>query len=109
MEKLRLTVTIDRPIGYIDDFENMYPINYGFISGVIGGDGEEQDVYVISKNAMSPLKTFEGELIAIINRKDDVETKWVVSDIGEFYTESEIKEKVNFIEKYFDSSIELVI
>lgn len=109
MKKLRLRVTIDRPIGYVDDFKNIYPINYGFISGVIGGDGEEQDAYVISKNAMSPLEIFEGELIAIINRKNDVETKWVVSDIGETYSEIEIKEKVNFIEKYFDSSIELVI
>lgn len=109
MRKLRLRITIDRPIGYVDDFENIYPINYGFVSGVIGGDGEEQDVYVISKNAMCPLEFFEGELIAIINRKDDIETKWVVSDIGESYSVDEIKEKVNFIEKYFDSSIELVI
>lgn len=49
MEKLNLKVTIDRPIGYIDSFNNTYPINYGFVPGIIGGDGEEQDVYVISK------------------------------------------------------------
>ncbi len=31
MEKLNLKVTIDRPIGYIDSFNNIYPINYGFV------------------------------------------------------------------------------
>lgn len=40
MEKLKLRVTIDRPIGFEDDYGNIYPINYGFVPGVIGGDGE---------------------------------------------------------------------
>lgn len=40
MEKLKLRVTIDRPIGFEDDYGNIYPINYGFVLGVIGGDGE---------------------------------------------------------------------
>ena len=109
MEKLILKVTIDRPIGYVDDFGNTYPINYGFISGIIGGDGEEQDVYIISRNPLPPLEIFVGELIAIIHRKDDVETKWVVSDIGESFSLDEIKEQVYFMEQYFDSSIELVV
>lgn len=40
MEKLKLRVTIDRPIGFEDDYGNIYLINYGFVLGVIGGDGE---------------------------------------------------------------------
>ncbi|WP_455350515.1 inorganic diphosphatase [Vagococcus silagei] len=108
IEKLKLKVTIDRPIGYIDDYNNCYPLNYGYISGIIGGDGEAQDAYIISKNAMMPLNTFEGELIAIITRNDDIETKWVVSDVGASYSVNEIADKVNFLEKYFDSSIELI-
>lgn len=109
MEKLILKVTIDRPIGYVDDFGNTYPVNYGFISGIIGGDGEEQDVYIISKNLLPPLESFVGELIVIIHRKDDVETKWVVSDLAESFSVDEIKEQVYFMEQYFDSSIELVV
>lgn len=108
MEKGILKVTMDRPIGYVDDFGSRYPINYGYIPGVMGGDGEEQDVYVISKNATQPLQEFKGERIAIITRKDDIETKWVVSSVGERYTIDEIKEKVDFIEKHFNSVIELV-
>ncbi|MFW3587591.1 inorganic diphosphatase [Vagococcus fluvialis] len=108
MEKLNLKMTIDRPIGYIDSFNNIYPINYGFVPGIIGGDGEEQDVYVISKKVNKPLKEFEGELIAIINRKDDVETKWVVSSVGEHYSAEEIMEEVHFIEQYFDLAVELI-
>lgn len=42
-------VIIDRPIGYIDKFGNQYPINYGYVPNLLAGDGEEQDVYIISK------------------------------------------------------------
>lgn len=62
----------------------------------------------ISKKVNKPLKEFEGELIAIINRKDDVETKWVVSSVGEHYSAEEIMEEVHFIEQYFDSAVELI-
>lgn len=37
------TAVIDRPIGYQDRYENNYPINYGYIPNLIGGDGEWQD------------------------------------------------------------------
>lgn len=108
MKKRHLKVEIDRPVGYVDDFNNIYPINYGFIPGIIGGDGKEQDVYIISKKATQPLREFEGELIAIITREDDVETKWVVSSFDESYSIEEIKEKVAFLEQYFHSTIKLV-
>lgn len=42
-------VTMDRPIGarHPKHPEVVYPINYGYIAGLMGGDGEEQDVYVL--------------------------------------------------------------
>ena len=46
MEFQKLKVKVDRPIGYKDDFDNVYPLNYGYTPGKIGGDGEEQDVYI---------------------------------------------------------------
>jgi len=57
--------TIDRPLGsahpkYLD---MIYTLNYGYVYGVIAGDGEEQDVYVIGSN--KPLERFEGKMIAI--------------------------------------------
>ncbi|MBC2082638.1 inorganic pyrophosphatase [Listeria welshimeri] len=108
MKKLKLKVTVDRPIGYTDKFGNVYPLNYGFVEGVIGGDGEEQDVYILSREISEPLETFEGELIAIITRKDDVEEKWIVAPPTEYFSVEEMKEKVHFIEQYFDSEIELI-
>ena len=44
-----VTVRIDRPVGSVHPKhpEVIYPINYGYIPGVIGGDGEELDVYVL--------------------------------------------------------------
>ncbi len=53
-------VIIDRPLGYIDKFGNQYPINYGYVPNLLAGDGEEQDVYIISKAVRQPLTAFEG-------------------------------------------------
>lgn len=77
------TAVIDRPIGYQDGYGNNYPINYGYIPNLIGGDGEWQDVYIISEKVSAPLEVFEGELVAIIHRADDVETKWILTTAGE--------------------------
>ncbi|EAG9321808.1 inorganic diphosphatase [Listeria monocytogenes] len=107
-KKQPLKVTIDRPIGYVDKFDNVYPLNYGFVEGVIGGDGEEQDVYVLSREISEPIDTFRGDLIAVITRNDDVEDKWVVAPPNENFTIEEIMEKVHFIEQYFDSEIKLI-
>lgn len=99
-----LEIIIDRPIGYKDKFGNVYPINYGYVKGVIGGDGEEQDVYILDVD--TPLETYCGDIIAIIHRKDDNETKWVCAN--QSYTADEIMEKVYFMEQYFDSYVELI-
>lgn len=39
-----VTVTVDRPIGthHPKHPEIVYPINYGYVEGLLGGDGEEQ-------------------------------------------------------------------
>ncbi|MBC2328540.1 inorganic diphosphatase [Listeria swaminathanii] len=108
MKKRSLKVTIDRPIGYTDKFGNVYPLNYGFVEGIIGGDGEEQDVYILSREISGPIETFEGDLIAVITRNDDVEDKWVVAPENENFSIEEIREKVHFIEQYFDSEIKLI-
>lgn len=102
----QVQVVIDRPIGYQDSFGNVYPINYGYIEGILGGDGEEQDVYILG--VAEPLKQFEGEKIAVIHREDDVEEKWVAVPKGVRLSVEQIEEAVYFIEQYFDSSVELL-
>lgn len=102
-----VTVTIDRPLGsyHPEHKELYYPINYGYIEGVIAPDGEEQDAYVLGVN--EPLKEFVGKVIAIIHRMDDVEEKWVVAPDGVSFTQDEILRQVAFQEQYFVSEVRM--
>ncbi len=98
-------VTVDRPLGsYHPQHKEMcYPINYGYVEGVISPDGEEQDAYIIGVDV--PVKEFVGKIIAIIHRNDDVEEKWVVAPENSSFTKDEIIEQVNFQEQYFKSEV----
>jgi len=101
----KVKVIIDRPLGsYHPEHKDMYyPINYGYIEGLIAPDGEEQDVYVLGVN--EPVSEFTGNIIAIVKREDDVEEKWVAAPEGISFTPEEIMEKINFTEKYYKSHI----
>ena len=81
----------------------IYPVNYGFIEGIIAPDGEEQDAYVLG--VFEPVKEFLGVVIAVIHRLDDVEDKWVVAPENTFFSAHEIMEQVDFQEKYFKTEI----
>ena len=98
-------VTVDRPLGsYHPEHKDLYyPINYGYIEGIIAADGEEQDAYILGVN--EPVCEFIGRVIAIIERKDDVEDKWVVAPDGISFTENEIRQATHFQEQYFTSKI----
>ncbi len=100
-----VTVIIDRPMGtYHPKHKDIYyPVNYGYISGIIAGDGEAQDAYVLGVN--EPLQEFTGVVVAIIRRYDDVEDKWVVAPEGVTFTKEEIWEQVKFQEQYFQSEL----
>ena len=102
-----VTVFIDRPMGtcHPKHKDIYYPVNYGYIPGVIAGDGEEQDAYVLGVS--EPLQEFTGVVIAIIHRFDDVEDKWVAAPDGVTFTKEEILEQVKFQEQYFQSEIVL--
>ena len=98
-------VIVDRPLGsqHPQYKETYYPINYGFVEGIMATDGEEQDAYILGVDI--PVKEFVGKIIAIIHRYDDVEEKWVVVPLNKSYTKEEIKKQVEFQEKYFKSKI----
>ena len=100
-----VTVTIDRPLGsrhpkYTD---MIYPVNYGFVEGIIAPDGEEQDAYVLGIDY--PIEKFTGKVIAIVHRTNDVEDKWVVAYENMTFSKEEIEKKVAFQEKYFKHEI----
>ena len=100
-----VTVTIDRPLGsYHPEHPDMYyPVNYGYIEGMIAPDGEEQDAYILGVDV--PVEEFTGRVIAVIHRFDDVEEKWVVAPEGVSFTKDEIAAQVRFQEKYFQTEI----
>jgi inorganic pyrophosphatase len=101
-----VTVTIDRPIGFHHVTKGIqldYTINYGFLPGVTGGDGEEQDVYVLGVS--EPLETFTGIIIGAVRRRDDNEDKLVAAPEGVILTAEQIRKEIYFVEKYFDSRI----
>ena len=100
-------IGIDRPIGYVHKKENYsltYPLNYGYIPGVLGGDGEELDVYLLGVE--TPVEEYECRIIAIVHRHNDVEDKLVGAPIGMSFTKEEISNAVHFQEQYYDSEIE---
>ena len=98
-------VIIDRPLGsFHPTYKSLcYPINYGYVSGVIAPDGEEQDAYVLGVSV--PVTEFVGRVIAILRRLDDVEEKWVVAPDGVSFTAEQIMELVRFQEQYFKTEI----
>ena len=100
-----VTVTVDRAMGtyHPNHPDILYPINYGFIKGIMAPDGEEQDAYILGVN--QPIKEFTGKIIAIIHRKDDIEEKWVVAPGDLNFSKDEIMQSVHFQEQYFDYEV----
>lgn len=101
-----VTVTVDRPVGFHHVTKGIhlhYTINYGFLPGVIGGDGEEQDVYILG--IAEPLKDFTGRIIGVVRRSDDNEDKFVAAPEGMVFTAQQIRREIDFVEKYFDSTV----
>lgn len=98
-------VIVDRPLGsYHPTHKDIYyPINYGYIEGIIAPDGEEQDAYILGVH--SAVKEFTGKVIAVIHRDDDIEEKWVVAPDNMNFSEEEIMEQVAFQEQYFKSRV----
>ena len=100
-----VSVVVDRPLGSFHSKykEIFYTVNYGYVEGIVAGDGEAQDAYILGID--TPIERIDGELIAIIRRLDDVEDKWVVAPDGFCFSKEEILKQVNFQEQYFNIEI----
>lgn len=100
-------IIIDRPIGYVHKKENYsltYPINYGYIPGVIGGDGEELDVYLLGVD--EPVTEYTAKIIGIAHRENDVEDKLIAAHTDSVFYQNEIAEAIHFQEQYYKAEIE---
>lgn len=102
-------IEIDRPIGYIHCKEEkdpiIYPINYGYIPGVLGGDGEELDVYLLGVE--HPVKEYTAKIIGIIYRENDIEDKLCAAPEGMDFSAEEMAAAVHFQEQYYISHVEV--
>ena len=100
-------IKIDRPIGYVHKKPGktlVYPINYGYIPGILGGDGEELDVYLLGVD--EPVEEFEGRIIGIVYRQNDVEDKLIMAPAGAAFDKKTIEKQIDFQEKYYITSVE---
>jgi len=97
------TVTVDRPLGtYHPRTKSIfYTVNYGYVEGIIAGDGHEQDAYILGVDI--PVKVFTGRVIGVIHRLNDVEDKWIVVPEGKQLAKEEIKRAVHFVEQFFQA------
>lgn len=97
----QVTGIIDRPLGSAHPRKStmIYPINYGYVNGVIAEDGAEQDVYVLG--SYEPLKEFSGKVIAVYHRFNDVEDKWIVALDGGDIADNRILGDISFQEQFF--------
>ena len=103
-----IKIKIDRPIGTVHptDKDIIYEVNYGFYEDYISSDNNPLDAYIVGESL--PLHVndeYEGKVIAIIHRLNDIEDKLVVAPIGREVSKDEIITKTNFVEQYFVSEI----
>ena len=99
-----VNVKVDRPLGSKHPkWGFVYPVNYGFIEGVVAPDGEELDAYVLKVD--EAVQKFTGVCVAIIHRLNDDDDKLIIVPEGERVTDEEIREITKFQEQYFKSEI----
>lgn len=101
-------IQIDRPLGSVHPKhpDLVYPINYGYIPNVLGGDGEELDVYLLGVTV--PVIEYTARVIGIIHRHNDMEDKLVAAPEGMHFTQVEIANAVHFQEQYYEMEIESI-
>ena len=102
----RVHIVVDRPLGYVrqtGEYKTVYPVNYGYLPGMDGGDGEEQDAYLLGVN--EPVTEADAAVIGIVRRKNDAEDKLIAAPEGVSFTKAEMAEAVRFQEQWFDTEI----
>ncbi|MBR0508836.1 MAG: GrpB family protein [Clostridia bacterium] len=99
-------IEIDRPVGYVHKKETYaltYPLNYGYIPNVFGGDGEELDVYLPGEK--KPLREADCRIIGAVHRKNDTEDKLIAAPEGKEFTTEEMENAVRFQEQWYETAV----
>ena len=97
-------IEIDRPAGTNHPQHGfLYPLNYGFVPGVPGADGEDLDAYVLG--IAYPLSSFTGRCIAVIHRLEEEDDKLILVTEGLDLTDAEILAATRFQEQFFRTTL----
>lgn len=95
-------VTVDRPMGTFHEHypDLIYPCNFGYVDEVLKDSGEFQDAYVIGPE--EPVEVFEGVVVAVIYRSDDLTSRWVVAK-DRTVAHEQIINTIGLLEQYHDT------
>lgn len=98
-------VRVDRPLGSRRPRhpDLVYPLNSGFVSGTVSGDGAGVDVSLVGWDA--PVASAEAEIVAVVVREDAAEDKLVVVPPGASFPRDVLWAAVRFQERFFRSSL----
>ncbi len=101
----KVQLEFDQPIGssYEPHKIDSYPVNYGYVPGILAPDGDDLDAYFLGTD--KPLTKVEGICIAIVHRRNDDDDKLIVVPEGIRYTDEEIMKQVAFQEHLYDSIV----
>ena len=50
----------------------------------------------------TPIAEFDGVVIAVFHRTNDVEDKWIAAEEGKQFSDEEILQSIHFVEQYFE-------
>lgn len=97
-------VRVARPIGTKHPkFGFTYELNFGFVEGVRSPNGLPQGAYIFGID--HPVREFEGRLAAVLHRENRRGVAWVVVPKSKRPIESEIRNALEFSEKYCDYTL----
>ena len=101
----KVKLQFDQPVGssYAPHNIASYPINYGYVPGVLAPDGDDLDAYLLNVN--EPLDEAEGICIAIVHRLNDDDDKLIVVTEGTQLTDEEMIKQVLFQEHLYKGVI----
>lgn len=98
-------VRVARPIGTKHPkFGFTYERNFGFVEGVRSPNGLPQGAYILGVD--HPVREFEGRVAAVLKRENRRGVAWVVVPKSRRLIESEIRDALEFAEKYCGYSLD---
>lgn len=98
-----VTVIVEHTIGENHPLypDTQYFANYGYVEEVLKQTGEFQNAYIYGVD--EPVDSFRGIVIAMIYRKGEDGSQWVVGRQGETIHHSKIQKLVGFQEQFYDT------